>query len=135
MKNKFSGMVMYLKVFLLCAALYSPAHAASISISDATTPNENEFSQTVVVFMSSRQSLPISLKFETLDGTATAGQDYEAVSGNLVFEVGETVKAIRIPILPDRKAEDKETLIVKISDASTGVITDNEAIVYITDDD
>ncbi len=124
-----------LKSIFICLISYSSAFAGNISIADSTAPTEKALLQTVVVFMSSRQSLPISLKFETFDGTATAGQDYEAVSGSLIFEVGETVKAIQIPILDDRKAEDKETIIVKISDASTGNITDDEAIVFITDDD
>src|SRR5207302_3860589 len=41
----------------------------------------------------------ITLDYATSNLTATAGQDYQAVSGTLAFEQNETVKTIPIPIL------------------------------------
>src|SRR5262249_14125211 len=42
---------------------------------------------------------PITVDYATSDLTATAGQDYQAVSGTLAFEPNETMKTITIPIL------------------------------------
>ena len=42
-------------------------------------------------------------------GTATAGEDYTAAGGRLVFEVGETTKTISIPLLDDSVSEGVET--------------------------
>ena len=42
---------------------------------------------------------PISVDYATSDLTATAGQDYQAVSGTLAFGENETVKSLLVPIL------------------------------------
>jgi len=65
----------------------------------------------------------ISCQYETLDGSAVCGKDYEAVSGELVFESGERHKTIEIPILvsDDHEYEDIEEFKVVISKASPGV--------------
>ena len=112
-----------------------PALSSTISIADATTPNEKPFLQTVVVFMSSAQASKINVEYETFDGTATKGKDYTPVMGTLTFEPGETVKSISIPILDDGIAEEKETIIVKLTSTKFGNLADDEALVFITDDD
>jgi hypothetical protein len=47
-------------------------------------------------------------------GTATAGSDYEPVSGRLTFARGETSKTILIPIHGDRKVEPNEWFEVQL---------------------
>jgi hypothetical protein len=41
----------------------------------------------------------ISAQFDTVSGTATAGIDFEAVSGRVEFVRGQTQQTIRIPIM------------------------------------
>src|SRR6185503_8290208 len=43
----------------------------------------------------------LSVDYSSADGTATAGSDYTAVSGTLVFANGETSKTFSIPIVND----------------------------------
>lgn len=43
----------------------------------------------------------VAVKYHTQDGTAKHEMQYEATSGQLVFEDGEHTKTIEIPILPD----------------------------------
>jgi polyhydroxybutyrate depolymerase len=45
---------------------------------------------------------PITVDYATANGSAIAGQDYQAVSGTLAFTSNETVKAINVPILQSR---------------------------------
>ena len=54
-----------------------------------------------------RQS--VAVLYATEDGTAKAGEDYEARSGALIFEPGQTLTTLRIPILDDDRAEDDES--------------------------
>ena len=97
--------------------------------------DEAAVDQTVAVFISSPQGSSVSVYYETVDGTATAGDDYTAQSGTLTFSAGSTVERIQIPILADTLDEDTETIIINLSSASGGTIVDSQAIVYITDDD
>jgi len=41
------------------------------------------------------------IQFESIDGTAKAGQDYESIQGRLTFEPGERKKTLAITIFPD----------------------------------
>jgi hypothetical protein len=59
----------------------------------------------------------LSVNYSTADGTATAGSDYTATSGTLLFADGETTKTISIPIVNDGVSEPDE--IVQL--ALTGV--------------
>ena len=52
----------------------------------------------------------LSINYTTADGTATAGSDYTASSGTLVFADGETSKTILIPIANDAVLETDETV-------------------------
>ena len=41
------------------------------------------------------------IHFETMDGTAKAGQDYESTTGLLTFAPGEREKSVQVAIVPD----------------------------------
>ena len=127
--------LLIVKLIFVFLFFHPSAFAANISIADATTPNEEPVSQTVVVFMSSAQSFDVEVGFETSDGTAKKNEDYKPRSGTLIFKPGETVKAINIPILHDTLEEKKETIIIKLKNTSFGSLRDSQATVYITDDD
>ena len=135
MKNSFLKIFLFSKFIFSSTAFCFSAFGANISIADATTPNEEPVSQTVVVFMSSPQSFDVEVAYETADGTATKNEDYLPRSGRLTFRPGETVKAISIAILDDNAAEKKETIIVELKNTSFGTLRDSQAFVYITDDD
>lgn len=40
---------------------------------------------------------PLSLNYTTVNGSAVAGTDYQATSGTLLFNPGETLKAVAVP--------------------------------------
>ncbi|WP_108663013.1 Calx-beta domain-containing protein [Acuticoccus kandeliae] len=78
----------------------------------------------------------VSVAWETEDGTAIAGTDYEAASGFVTFAPGQTTKTVAITILADTLEEALEkTFAVNLSDASGGVLGNQTMIVTITDDD
>ena len=61
----------------------------------------------------------VTVRYNTLDGTALAGSDYVATSGFLAFGDGESVKSFTIPITLDTLSEPSETFDVVLS-APTG---------------
>ena len=119
--------------FSLFAA--GPAYAFDIDIADATTPDESAVNQTIAVFISSAQTGTVTVDYAITDGTATDGDDYTASNNTLTFAPGETVKDISIPILADALDEDDETVIITLSNASSGTIVDTTATLTIADDD
>src|SRR5439155_599599 len=65
---------------------------------------------------------PITVDYATSNLTATAGQDYQAVSGTLAFNQNETVKAISIPILRDGSVVNNTSFAVTLSNLSGGAM-------------
>ena len=57
----------------------------------------------------------VSVDYATADDTATAGADYTATSGTLVFTAGETAKTVSVPVLDDAIDEGKETMRLLLS--------------------
>ena len=69
----------------------------------------------------------VSVRYETVDGTAHAGSDYTATSGTLTFEHGESTKTVSVPVLEDDHDEERETLTLRLSSPSGGELSDAEA--------
>lgn len=111
------------------------AYGFDIDIADATTPDESAVDQTIAVFISSPQASAVSVDFAITDGTAEDGSDYTASTGTLTFSAGETVKHIPIPILADTLDEEDESVIITLSNPTSGTLVDTQAILTITDDD
>ena len=51
--------------------------------------------------------------YTTLDGTATAGMDYEPQGGRLVFRAGEMAHEIKVRIIDDDEVEGTEHFFVR----------------------
>ena len=60
---------------------------------------------------------PVTVDYETADGTATAGRDYTAKRGTVTFAPGRTRKTVAVPVLRDGEAEDAETVVLRLSNA------------------
>ena len=96
--------------------------AVSVSIADASadeTAGTIEFE--VTVDPAPRDQ--VSVDYATVDGVATAGDDFEAASGTLVFGGGETRGTIAVTLLDDAIDEGSETFTVLLSNpAPAGTI-------------
>jgi sugar lactone lactonase YvrE len=58
---------------------------------------------------------PITVGYATVDGSATAGTNYAAASGTVVFAPGETSKTILVPTLDDGVADPTRAFTVSLS--------------------
>lgn len=90
---------------------------------------------TVTVALSQPSALPVSVSFESADGTATAGEDYVANSGTLAFAPLQLTGAITIVSIEEEIQEEDETLRVLLSAPTGAELPDPEATVSILDDD
>ena len=91
----------------------------------------------VPVRLNKPASTEITVDFATADGTATAGQDYEAASGTLTFAPGEVIANIPVRGIDDTTDEPAETLTVTIANPTDGVraAPRTSTTVTIVDDD
>ena len=69
----------------------------------------------------------VTVDYATVNGTATAGEDYTAASGTLTFAAGETAKTVEVAVLDDAHDEGNETLVLRLSNPSGARIADAEA--------
>ena len=100
---------------------------ADFSCSDATA---NEAPGATVDFKVMMLPAPVrraSVDYATSDGTATAGMDYTATSGTLIFEVGEIHKRISVPVIDDAVPDSGETFTLTLSNPINAFLGDATA--------
>lgn len=105
---------------------------AGASIVEGNAPTSDA---TLTVSLSAPSGLPVRVAYASADETARAGEDYLAVSGELVFAPGETELGITIPLLGDVVDEPDETLQVALTGAVSATIAVSSASLRIEDDD
>jgi hypothetical protein len=76
---------------------------------------------TFSVYLSHAYDLPVTVEYATADGTATAGDDYQAASGTVTFAPGQTSQTITVLVNGDRLAEPNETFFLNVSSADSYV--------------
>src|SRR5262245_30611337 len=81
-------------------------------------------------------ALAVTVHFATADGTATAANnDYQATSGDLTFNPGDTSKTITVAVSGDTTPEPDETLVVNLSNPINARFTDSQGAGIIRNDD
>ena len=103
------------------------AGPVGIAVADARVEEGADAVLVFAVTLSRAASGTLTVNYATSDGTATAGTDYTAASGTLTFTAGESSKTIEVTVLDDSHDEGEETLTLRLSDPSGGVLTDSEA--------
>ena len=79
---------------------------------------------------------PVTVSYETGDGTAEAGEDYTAVSAaTLTFTAGETAKTVSVATAEDTRNEDQEAFTVTLSGQTNATLGTSIATGTIDDDD
>jgi probable HAF family extracellular repeat protein len=115
-----------------------PPVVPSISINDVVA-NEGKQNATTNFTFTVRLSEPttatVSVNFATANGTAQAGSDYNAASGALVFNPGETSKTVVVGVKGDRTREADETFTVNLSGANGATLFDAQGSGLIANDD
>jgi len=108
-----------------------------VSVSDATVAegNSGTVNATFTVTLSKAAAVDVTVHYETVDGTATAGSDYVAASGDVVIPAGQTSHTFTVAVLGDRLAEPTETLAVNLSAPVNATIADGQGLGTILDNE
>ena len=114
-----------------------PGGPMQISVADTSVRESSDRRKymSFIVTLDRRADKEVRVDYTTVNGTATAGRDYEATSGTLVFDQGDVQKTVYVPIEYDSHDEDDETLTLVLSNptvaqiergVATGTIIDYE---------
>jgi hypothetical protein len=109
----------------------------SVAINDVSIGEGNSGTTNAVftVNLSAASGQMVTVTYSTANGTATAGSDYVATSGTLIFNPGETTKSLTVMINGDTFSEPNETFFVNLTSATSAIIADGQGIGTIVDDD
>ena len=88
-----------------------------------------------VVTLAGSSDGAVTVSYATSDGTAAAGEDYEAVSGMLRFAPGESSRTISVSLMDDGRDEPPESFAMTLSSATNAAIDTATANGTILDND
>jgi hypothetical protein len=116
---------------------WPPPDAPSVGINDVTVTEGNigSLSATFTLTLSAAYSQPVTVHFATADGSATAGSDYAAGSGDVTIPAGQTSWPVTVAVLGDRLPEPTETFAVNLTAVSNGFIGDGYGVGTILDNE
>ena len=78
----------------------------------------------------------VTVNYATRDGTAVAGEDYDAASGTLTFPAGVNTQTVTVNVRGDKVAEDAEAFELVLTEPTGGAgLGDDLAVATITNDD
>ena len=107
----------------------------TLSIADATPVVEGGTAQFVVT-MSIESTRSVTVNYQTSNGTAVAGQDFQTTSGILTFNPNTTQQTISVTTTDDATdEEDGETFTVTLSAPNGATLEDSSATGIINDND
>ena len=109
----------------------------SISVTDVSV-TEGDVGSTTATFtiaLSSVSPSVVEVAYVTADATATAGLDYTASAGILVFAPGDTSTSVDVTVAGDTDHEVDEQATFTLSGPLNAVLADDAANLTIVDDD
>ena len=113
----------------------APTPTLSINNVSVTEGNTGTVNAVFTVTLSASSAQTVTVAFATANGTATAGSDYQAVSGTLTFIAGETSKTITVRVRGDTVVEPDETFFVNLSAPTNATISVGQGLGTILNDD
>jgi Ca2+-binding RTX toxin-like protein len=106
----------------------------TVVVSDITTDEANG-AMVFVLTRSGNLTSASSVNYATANGSASAGQDYTAVSGTVTFAAGQATASVSVPIINDTLVENPETLSLNLSGGTNIIISDAQGVGTIISDD
>ena len=85
--------------------------------------------------LSYASNVDVTVHYDTANGTATAGSDYTAASGDVIIPAGQTSRTFTVAVIGDRLAEPTETFAVNLSAPTNASIGDGQGIGTILDNE
>ena len=109
-----------------------------LSVDDVTFAVEGDSGMTTMDFtvtLSSAPTAPVTVSYETQDGTAIDGVDYVGTQGSLTFSATVLSQTVSVQVLGDMLNEGTETFFLNLLNPIGVVLSDSQGQATITDDD
>ena len=113
--------------YTLSVTLVNAPPAKGIEVADAEATEGLDAQILFRVTLGRASSEPVTVSYATADGTAVAGEDYEATSGTLTFAAGETEQTVAVTIIDDAVEDSGETFRLVLSGPAGAELADAEA--------
>ena len=109
----------------------------NVTIADTSIGEGNSGTRNLIytLTLSASPVAPVTVFFDTVNGSAVAGSDYTAKSGSVVFNAGITSRTITLLVSGDTIDELDETVLVRLTSATGAAISRSQAVGTIVDDD
>ena len=109
----------------------------SVTVSDPAAIVEGNLGTQTVTFQVTAQpgAGNVTVNYQTVDGTATAGADYTSVAGTLTFGPGGGTQNVVVTVSGDFSFESNESFFLQLTSVTGAVITNGSGIATITNDD
>jgi hypothetical protein len=109
----------------------------TITVGDASIAEGNEGSPSLnfPVTLSAATPLPVTVRYTTSDGLATAGTDYTPRAGVLTLKPGQRAVTLAVAVVADSDVESDETFTVTLSNAVNATVRDGTGIGTIVNED
>jgi uncharacterized protein (TIGR03437 family) len=109
----------------------------SLSINDVSVAEGDAGATpaTFTVALSAASGRTVTVNYATADNTAEAGSDFQATSGTLTFNPGDTSTTVSVLVIGDTTFEPNETFLVNLSGPTNASISDPQGVGAIVNDD
>lgn len=114
-----------------------PAPLPAVSVSDVmvTEGDSGTTAATFTISLSAQYGVPVTVRYATANGTATAGTDYQPVAGTATFAPGETVTTVSVNVTGDAAFEPDETFSLVVSAPVNATLAKAAGVATVTNDD
>src|SRR5207253_470267 len=111
--------------------------APSITINDVSVAEGDSGTTplTFTVTLSTASGQTVTVNYTTADNTATSTSDYQATSGTLTFNPGDTTKTVTVLVSGDTDFEQSETFFVNLTMPANATLSENHGVGTIKNDD
>jgi hypothetical protein len=122
-------------VTLPVTVVVRPQPTLDVSDASVTEGNSGQKAMTFTVRLSRASTLPVTVWWHTLNGTAVAGSDYANVSATLTIPAGTTSRAVTVWVTGDRTKEANEYLLLRLEMPTKATLGRDTAKGTILNDD
>lgn len=109
----------------------------AIEISPVSIDEGNSGTQQLIFTITLDKSAndDVSVGFSTVDGSASAGSDYQSASGTITIPKGSLSSTVEVTVLGDTDVEQDETFTLRLSNPVNATLGTTEAVGSIMNDD
>ena len=107
----------------------------TLSVSGMSVDEADDVELDFTVSLSAATTQDVTVQYRTVDGSATAGEDYTATNGTLTIDAGDTEGTVSVAIVNDTEEEGDERFSLTLSSSTNATIETASAMGTINAND